>query len=148
MPVITATQFESNFMTLFNTFWNGRTPIAGVNIDFERDKVPAAQVAFLEYSFLGVPDGELRLSDSIANNIIRREGTVTFLINTREEQNNSVSLDLIEAIGQFFNRAVLPQTRLFGAGTPIPLGSDGAWFQQTLSSSWQYFTEQDSSPIV
>lgn len=133
-------------MTAFNTYWDLVQPgvqIASPNRPFDRAKVPGD--TFIEWGMAGAPENQQRYSNSIQNNFFSREGSMTFTANVKVGKKVAEGLDLLDAIGLFFETAVIEGGFFKNIGTPVSLGDDGAWYQTSLSSNWLYFTDRTST---
>lgn len=144
MSNVTPKAFQDEVMTSFASFWAGRSPIASPNKGFDRSKLPASTQAFIEWTIIGRPDGERRLSHSVERNHFRREGTITFTANARSGLGLDPCYDLLDAVQDWLTGTSLTTAIFLNLGSPIPLGDDGAFYQVSLSAGWVYLTDRPS----
>lgn len=148
MSDITPSIWQSRIMDAFEIYWTTVNPtviIASPNREFDRAKVVGT--TFVEWDIQGSPDGQTRYSNSVARNHFSREGSMTFVANVKVLEKVALALDLLDAIGLFWETAVIEGGFFRNIGTPLTLGSDGAWYQVSLSTNWLYFTDRSSAPV-
>jgi hypothetical protein len=147
MPDITPTAFQDEIMNGFGTFWAARSQIASPNRVFDREKVPAGDDAFIEWTITGDggSDGQTRYSHSVERNHFSRVGRIVFTASTRLHTGVDPAYALLDAVGHFLEAYKLANAIFTEIGSPLDLGHDGAWHQVSLTANWLYFTDRPST---
>jgi hypothetical protein len=144
MPDITQVAFQDEIMNGFAAFWGERTQISSPNKEFDREKVPAADATFIEWSISGDPDGQQRFSHSVERNHFSRQGVIVFTANVRSLLRLKPALADLDQCLHFLEAYHLDNAIFRNIGTPVDLGNDGAWHQVSVSADWVYFTDRSS----
>jgi len=142
MSDVSTTAMQDEIMTGFDTFWASRSQIASPNRDFDRDKVPTDEDAFIEWGLGG--GFESRHSHSVEPNNFFRTGPIVFTAHVRLRQGLDAGYALLDAASHFMEAYKLATVYFDSIGTPADQGHDGAWHQITLGATWNYFTDRAS----
>jgi len=137
---ITDLDFRNALFTSFAAAWADATPIATQNDTFDPAKVSGD--AFVRLVLTGQAEGETALSSSVARDHVQREGTLTVQVYVREGTDMDQTFTLLEAVKAWAKHPGAAETLLRSIGTPVPIGSDGAWFQTDLSMTWLYWSSR------
>lgn len=149
MSEVTYQAFQDEIMDAFAAFWAGRTQIESPNRPFDRAKVPESDLAYVAWTIQGETGGEgageERWSHSVARNHFSRRGPIVFTANVRDEAGIDPAYSILTDCSKFLETVVTPHAIFQEIGTPLSLGSDGAWWQVSLSAQWLYFTDRPST---
>jgi hypothetical protein len=143
MSNVTALQFRDSLFNAFAAFWAGRTQIAAPNVDFDPDKLPAGETAWVRLFILGDPEGgQVRLSSSVQPDHFQRSGTSTVEVYVRQGGDLDEAYTLAEAVMEFLESPGVAAAKFSTLSQPQEFGPDGTWFQVSVSASWLYWTDR------
>ncbi len=142
MSDVSTTTMQDEIMVGFDTFWASRSQIASPNRDFDREKVPSGDDAYVQWALGG--GAESRHSHSLARNNFSRTGPIVFTAHVRLREGLDAGYDLLDAASHFMEAYKLDTVYFTEIGTPADEGGDGAWHQITLGARWNYFTDRAS----
>lgn len=140
-------EFQDAVNGSFTTYWAARTPIAYANKTFD----PAEEVgdeddaAWVRLALVGSDDGgQQRFSNSVDRNHFSRNGRVVVEIYVRQGTSNQRAYTLAEDVLTWMENPVpgVANTVLSNLTAPVEIGSDGTWYQVTVTADWVYYTDK------
>ncbi len=143
MSEVTALSFRDSLFNAFNTFWAGRTEIASPNRDFDPDELPESEEAYVRLFILGNPEGQTRLSNSVARAHFSEAGLFTAQVYVREGTDLDLAYQLGQAVVDFLSKPGVADSNFSNVSPPQEFGLTGdGWFQVVVSAAWLYWTDR------
>ncbi len=138
MSEVTSLAFRDNVLTAFDTAWADETEIAAPNVDFKLD----GKDEWVRLYILGNTYGQERFSSSVSTNFWRRTGILTIEIFVRQNTDLDRAYVLAEKAILWLENPGVADSIFNTRSAPVEIGTDGTWFQVTVTADWQYFTDR------
>lgn len=146
MSEVTATGFRDALFTAFDEFWADRTPVAWPNKPFDPQALGEDDAdAYVRPFILGDPDGQTRLSNSVARDHFIRAGQFTIELYSRMGQSTDRVYELAEAVLAWLANPGVTETIFSQISSPQEIGALGSWYQVNITANWRYFTDLAAS---
>ncbi len=142
MSNVTPLGFRNALFTAFDAFWADRTQIAVPNVDFDPDKIPSTDTAWVRLFILGDAAGQQRLSGSVEPQHFGRTGIFTIEIYVRQNADLDEAYALADDALSFLEGNGVADMKFSNLSSPQELGTDGTWFQLSVSAAWVYWTDR------
>ena len=144
MSYVSPVDFYDSALDAFSTFWAGRTPVSYPNKTFSPEEEVGDDPggAWCRIFIAGDPLGQTQYSNSVRTDHFIRTGQIVIESYVRQQAGAQSAYVLADAALLFFQQQSIPDATLSNISSPLEVGSDGVWYQISVSATWRYFTDR------